>query len=57
MPETSEVARFLRAAVKTGLRLQRSQTISDANVGLLQRIKASVQKRRRRSVIKQGEQV
>ena len=50
MPETAEANRFLRAAVKAGLRLQRggesraaAQTVSN-----LQRIKASVQKTRSR---------
>ena len=50
MPETAEANRFLRAAVKAGLRLQRggesratAQTVSN-----LQRIKSSVQKTRNR---------
>jgi hypothetical protein len=50
MPRPAEVARFLRAAVKAGMRLQRDEekgrvgkTVSD-----LQRIKVSVQKTRHR---------
>jgi hypothetical protein len=46
MPQTSEAARFLRAAVKAGLRLQRTQ--EGQTVSSLRRIKASVQKTRNR---------
>ena len=52
MPQSVEAARFLRAAVKAGLRLQRDQqTGKDGQtVSTLRRIKTSVQKSRGRRV-------
>lgn len=46
MPQNAEAARFLRAAVKTALRLQRGQQTGseEQTVSNLQRIKASVRK-------------
>lgn len=48
MPHTSEAARFLRAAVKAGLRIQRGQEAGQQTIASLRRIKASVQKTRSR---------
>jgi len=50
MPRTGETTRFLRAAVKAGLRLQREQESGAAGQTLasLQRIKASMHKTRQR---------
>ena len=50
MPQTADADRFLRAAVKAGLRLQRGEGSPGAaqTVASLQRIKASVQKTRNR---------
>ncbi|MCI0748870.1 MAG: hypothetical protein L0Y58_25975 [Verrucomicrobia subdivision 3 bacterium] len=48
MPRPTEVTRFLRAAVKTGLRLQRAHGEGTETVASLQRIKASMQKTRSR---------
>ncbi len=47
MPRPGEVARFLRAAVKAGMRLQRSEG-TGKTVADLQRIKVSLQKTRNR---------
>jgi len=50
MPRPVEVARFLRAAVKAGMRLQRDEEKGSAGktVSDLQRIKVSTQKSRDR---------
>lgn len=50
MPQTDRAARFLRAAVKAGLRLQRGDGSRGPapTVSNLQSIKASVQKTRHR---------
>jgi hypothetical protein len=50
MPRTAEASRFLRAAVKAGLRLQREResVTSGQTLSSLQRIKASVRKTEQR---------
>jgi hypothetical protein len=48
VPRTAEASRFLRAAVKAGLRLQRESVPSGQTLSSLQRIKASVRKTEQR---------
>jgi hypothetical protein len=50
MPRTAAASRFLRAAVKAGLRLQRERDAGNAGETLssLQRIKASLRKAEQR---------